>query len=339
MDHENITKGILTGIINRYIGEIGADPGRSIRKLLDMAELTSDGPTQKICYQMMQKMAENQSSPYYEMIRHMVTSLPPETVSKFGINLGHNAWTFSSGHVRQISANRDISIPWAVLIDRSSAPDRISFSEITDLVGRGRAVDIFGWLIFCSDDLDEWEEYTELFQKHDDCVFGLCVSPRALRDDLLEEISGIHNLMILLDTGHEEWQEWMEKLSRSGCLYSAFRTIRTADDAADVTSGEWFEETAPFYPLLGFTCTADDCPEQAADAVQRYMWQTRLDQVYPVLPCDLISDFLIISRLVSHREVLYRVETDGRVSEGDGLRFRPGPMRCGDLFGLLPSAQ
>ncbi len=62
------------------------------------------------------------------------------------------------------------------------------------------------------------------------------------------------------------------------------------------------------------------------------MWNTRLEQAYPILPSDLISDFLIISRLVSHKEVLYRVETDGSVSEGEGLRFRSGDRRCGSLF-------
>ena len=57
-----------------------------------------------------------------------------------------------------------------------------------------------------------------------------------------------------------------------------------------------------------------------------------MEQSYPVLPSDLISDFLIISRLVSHKEVLYRIETDGSVSEGEGFRFRPGNWRCESLF-------
>lgn len=331
MDQESITKGILAGIIDRYIAEIGKDPGRSIRKLLDMAEFTSDGPTQKICYQMMQQMAADQASPYYEMIHHLVTSLPPETIRQFGINLGHNAWTFSSGHVRKISANRDLSIPWAVLIDRRPGPERIPFSDVTALVQRGRAVDIFGYLIMAGDPA-EWEAYAGLCRAHADCVFGLCLSPQDLQGELLEEISEIHNLMILLDTDCPDWQEGMEKLSGNQCLYSAFRTIRNEADAAEVLSGEWFEELGPFFPLLAFTYADDGCPEDTASAIQHYMWQARLDQVCSILPCDLVSDFLIISRLVSHREVLYRVNADASVAEGKELLFYPGPMRCGDLF-------
>ena len=62
------------------------------------------------------------------------------------------------------------------------------------------------------------------------------------------------------------------------------------------------------------------------------MWEARVNQIFPVLPSDLISDFMVISRLVSHQEVLYRVETDGSVSEGNGLRFAPGNLSCADLF-------
>ena len=57
MNQETIARGILAGLIDRYIADIREDPNRSIRKLLDIAERTSDGPTQRICYQMMQKMA------------------------------------------------------------------------------------------------------------------------------------------------------------------------------------------------------------------------------------------------------------------------------------------
>lgn len=332
MNHESIAKGILGGIIDRYIADIAVDPNRSIRKLVDMAERTSDGPTQKICYQMMQQMAADESSPYYEMIHHLVTGVSPETIRCFGINLGHNAWTFGSGHVRKISEDRNVSIPWAVLVDRRIDPKRIPFSEISDLAARGRAMDIYGWLILCGDALDEWDAYAELFRAHDDCVFGLCVSPQALRDEIIEEAVEIRNLMILVETDGENWQEAAEKLARSQCLFSVYRTVRDESSAAEVTGGDWFEEIVPFYPLMAFTLTADDCPEAVAAEIQRYMWQSRLGQVCPVLPGDLISDFLLISRLVSHREVFYRVETDGSVSEGKGLHFVPGKLRCRDLF-------
>ncbi len=332
MDQESIKKGILAGIIDRYITEIAEDPNRSIRKLLDMAERTSDGPTQTICFQMMQKMAADPTSPYYDMIHHLVTRVSPQTIREFGINLGHNAWTFGSGPLRRLSENRGIYIPWAVLIDRTPGPDRIPFSDISALTDRGRKMGIYAWLLTGTDIPGEWEDYAELFSAHSDSVFGLCAGPRDMDETVLEEASEIPNLMVFIDTDQPDWQDLASELSRRQCLFSAYCTVCSESDAQDIISGNWFEELLPSHPLTAFTFTDDNCPQDAAEAVDRYMWDTRLEQLYPILPANLISDFLIISRLISHRETLWRVNADGSVSEGEKLHFRPGSLHCGELF-------
>lgn len=332
MDQEYITRELLSAIIDRYIHETAADPGRAVRKLLDMAERTSDGPTQRICYQMMQQMAADQASPYYEMIHHLVMHTSPETVKQFGINLGHNAWTFGSGHVRQLTEDRGIPISWAVMVDRSAASGRIPFSSVADLISRGREMDVYAWMIIAGDSLDEWEDYSDLFSQHKDSVFGLCIDPNIADDRILDEMAETHNLMILVNSDEPDWQVFTERLARKQCLFSVYRTVSSGEDTEEILNGSWFEEIAPYHPLMAFTFTADDCPEEAAGQVERYMWQTRLDQDYPVLPSNLITDFLIISRLVSHKEVFYRVEADGSVSIADKCTFRKSDLRCDDLF-------
>ena len=332
MNQESIKRGILAGIIGRYTAEIADDPERSIRKLVDLAERTSDGPTQKICYQMMQKMAANQSSPYYEMIHRLVTHVSPATIREFGINLGHNAWTFGSGHMRMLTENHGLAIPWTVLIDRTDRPGRIPFAEIRDLVKRGREMEIYAWLLIAGDSAGEWDDWAELFRACKDSVFGLCIDPGVMPAEILEEAAEIPNLMILVNTDGGDWQEFAEKLSEKHCLFSACKTVSSEETAGEVLNGSWFEELVPYHPLIAFTVISDDCPQETAEKVSRYMWNTRLEQTYPVLPSDLISDFLIISRLVSHKEVLYRIERDGSVSEGEGFRFRPGNWRCESLF-------
>lgn len=321
MDQESITKGILSGIVDHYIREIAHDPQRSLRKLIDMAVQTSEGPTQKICYQMMQKMALNQASPYYEMIHHLVTNVKPATIKQFGINLGHNAWTFGSGNIRRIVADGETAVSWAVIIDRRTAPDRIPFEEVRELVQTGREHDIYCWLLVPSETIDEWDDYAELFRKHDDCVFGLISAPEAVSDDFLDEAADLHNLMILLNTDKPDWQIAASRLTERGFLFSACRYLADSSQAEEVISGGWLEELLPFHPLMAFTIIADSLPEETALSVKDYMWNTRLAQDYPILPVDLISDFLIISRLISHNETLYRVETDGSVSFGEGYHF------------------
>ena len=332
MDQESITRGIISGIVDRYIREIAQDPNRSIRKLLDMAECTSDGPTQKICYQMMQQMAADQSSPYFEMIHQLVTSTNSKTIKNFGITLGRNAWTFGSGNIRRIIDQKGTPISWAVIIDRGMDDNRISFSAIRDLVKKGREHEVYAWLLNPSETLDEWNEYKELFREHSDSVFGLTVTSDQLNDRILDESTEICNLMLFLDTDSQDWQHSAEQLSKKGLLYSACRFINTQEQAEEILSGLWFEELLPYFPLMAFSITDDRLPRQTAQALKDYLWNTRLEQVYPILPVDLISDFVIINRLVTHYDILYRISPDGKICTAHELQFEASPLTFEDLF-------
>ncbi len=332
MDQEIITKGIISGIVDHYIREISQDPQRSIRKLLDMAERTSDGPTQKICYQMMQKMAENKSSPYYEMIHHLVTAIAPGTIKQFGINLGHNAWTFGSGNIRRCISQNGTLLSWAVIIDRRENPQMIPFSEISELVNRGLKTNVYAWLLMTSGTLREWDDYVKLFRAHDESVFALRVTPDALTEEIIEEALEISNLMILLDTDAPDWQITAEQLSSKGVLYSASRLVSTEAQAEEILSGSWLEELIPYQPLIAFTIADDNAPEQTIRSVKEYMWNTRLAQLHPILPSDLISDFVVINRLVAHKDILYRVNADGSADAAENLQFQKTELTCRDLF-------
>ncbi len=332
MDQESITRGLISGIVDHYIREITQDSNRSVRKLLDMAERTSDGPTQKICYQMMQQMAANQSSPYYEMIHHLVTHTDSRTIRQFGINLGHNAWTFGSGNIRRIVSQSNPCLSWAVFFDRAAVPERIPFSAVKDIVKRGRKLDIYAWLILASDSLDEWNEYTELFRDNPDSVFGLYALPDALRDDILEEAADIPNLMFFLSTDESDWQIKADELTDKKLLYSAARIVSNDAQAEEILSGGWLEELVPCHPLMAFSIAADTLSEETARAIKNYMWNTRLDQLYPILPADLISDFVVINHLITNHNILYRVNADGSVSAAKELLFEDSCLNYTDLF-------
>ena len=332
MNQDFITRRILSGIIDQYISAIREDPHRSIRKLVDMGERTSNGPTQKICYQMMQEMGKNSSSPYYEMIHDLVLRTDPETINRFGLNLGLNAWTLGSRDTRALIGNSERKIPWAVLADRSPAENRISFESFAELVKKGLRCGMYAWLFMYRDVMDEWEQLSELFRAFPENVFGLSVRSGAFRAIPLDEAACCHNLMILLDSDDPDWQENARQLADRRMLYSVYREIADDTQADEVTSGRWFASILSGKPLLAFTMAADDCPDEAAERVRSYMWDTRLRQVWPVMPSDLISDFLIISRLVTYKETLYRINPDGSLSEGNGLRFGPSRLRAEDLF-------
>ena len=83
---------------------------------------------------------------------------------------------------------------------------------------------------------------------------------------------------------------------------------------------------------MAFSIAADSLPRETARKIKDYIWDTRLEQIYPLLPADMISDFVIINRLVTHCEIFYRIDSDGGVSIGKDLQFERSSLTCSDLF-------
>ena len=163
-------------------------------------------------------------------------------------------------------------------------------------------------------------------------MFGLITDPDALDEQILEEAAEIRNLMILLNTDAPDWQPCADRLSEKGFLYSACRFVRDEAQAEEILSGSWLEELVPHHPLMAFSIAADSLSPETARKIKDYIWDTRLEQIYPVLPADMISDFVIINRLVTHCEIFYRVDADGGVSIGKDLQFERSSLTCSDLF-------
>ena len=81
-----------------------------------------------------------------------------------------------------------------------------------------------------------------------------------------------------------------------------------------------------------FSIAGDTLAEETAQSIKEYIWNTRLDQVHPIVPSDLISDFVIINRLITHRNLLYRVNADGSVSAATNLLFESTDLTHSSLF-------
>lgn len=94
MKREAVTRTILDTIVDRAIRDIGEDPQRSLRKLVDMGQMFAKGPFQKRYIGIIQQMLENGGSPYYDLVQDTVHGLPTGPgLRTFGINVGWQSWT------------------------------------------------------------------------------------------------------------------------------------------------------------------------------------------------------------------------------------------------------
>lgn len=323
MDQETITKAILSNLIDRYIDEVAENPARALRQLVDIGARISDGHSQKIFYQMMQEMAWNQESPYYRMFQNLATRVDKEKIKTYGINVGYNAWNSGARNIRLLEMETGFIIPWILPFDRSGCPDRLPFKEVKRLIGEGKNFSIQTVLFEYSGIVDEWEDLTELFKSFPEMTFTLLLNGSEITDLMLDEMTGIHNLMICLNTDDDDWQAAAGRLIQRRCLFSCFRRIRNQKQAEEVLNGEWMEELIPLMPFAAITVMGNEIDPESAEKIRKLMWDARLSQKYPFLPINLISDIQTIGQIISDNSLIIGIGNDGMVFLADKLTYKP----------------
>lgn len=330
MNQETITRTIISNILDQYLVEIAADPNRSIRKLVDLAERVSDGHFQKIFYQMMQEMSHNTDSPYYTLIYELVKRVDPQTIKTVGVNLGYNAWTLGARSIRENEAKTGVIMPWTVLIARNEEKTRIPFAAIAKMVDEARSSDVYAYFFQYDSAPFEREACMDLFSRHPDCVFILMLSPDSLTEEALDDLASLHNLCILISTDADGWQESAAKLTERRCLYGIYCVYQDIDSVAEITCDEWITEALPYYPMFALCLAAPGCSEEDAKEVKEYVFKIRMGQNYAVMPVDLVHDSVLINQIISHRDGFSAVAPDGELLSAESYTLHPTGSRITD---------
>lgn len=77
---------IIETVVKKTLREIKDSPERSIRNLVDMALLFSDGRFQRNFFEVAQTMLQNEHSPYYGLIEDTIAHVNSERLFQFGIH-------------------------------------------------------------------------------------------------------------------------------------------------------------------------------------------------------------------------------------------------------------
>lgn len=97
-----INRILIEAVVKNTLKEIEDSPERSIRRLVDMALNFSEGRFKNDFFGVAQRMLENENSPYYDLIRDVVTHVDHERILRLGMNVGFNSCTEGAKTIRKM---------------------------------------------------------------------------------------------------------------------------------------------------------------------------------------------------------------------------------------------
>lgn len=181
--------------IEQAVNYLYRDPEKNLRVLMDWADKFAgdEFPSQR---EIIRQAVENEDHPYHAYIRHMITDIAPKVMKTLVTNFFINSALVGWPKQEKLRAELDCNIPWAILMDPTSACNlhctgcwaaeygnklNLSFEEIDSIIQQGKELGIYMYIYTGGEPLVRKADLIRICEKHDDCVF-LCFTNATLID-------------------------------------------------------------------------------------------------------------------------------------------------------------
>ena len=290
----SMSRILIETVVRKTLKDMKEDPERSIRKLVDMALNFSEGRFQTNFFQIAQTMLENESSPYYALLRNLSSSVDTERLVCFGMNLGYNSCTLGAKKIRENEQKLGCNIPWTVSFQTGRSQISEHLSEYQTAVADGERLGIYAWMLFVR---SHPQALLPLIHEHPDSAFFLFCDPDDIGTAFLDSISDMNNLMLVVR--YEETAEALyAQIRDSGLLYSAYYTYGQ-EDMESIMNGDLFYSIQQTHSVFTVLLAQQGCPDPIQNAVCQAVVQARDEQRYQTIPLEYYLDNRLIDKIIS----------------------------------------
>lgn len=314
----DVTKKLIETTIHRSLKNIGDNPERAIRNLVDLGLQFSNGRFQKQFFAQAQKMLQNPQSAYYTLTENLVANTRHDLLTTFGLNIGYNSCTKGAKRIRSIEAEKNIEIPWALslLLNSDKLAEEPDFYP--DLLRQGMALGIYTYLLFAD---TRPEDALLLAEEAPDCAFILFLRGADLTPSFFSRMASLNNTMLSL-YADDDTISACELLRDSGLLYAVHYHYHEEDRAA-LLDGSWLRSVLPAQPSFVLLHADDHTSLETQEAVYRAILALRTAQELPLFCMDIKYDALMIDRIISDGECLAGFDADGCLRTHQGIQPAP----------------
>jgi len=289
----SMSRILIETVVKSTLKGLKEDPERNIRNLVDMALHFSGGRFQQRFFEAAQRMLENENSPYYGLVRDLVSYADAEHLFRFGMNLGYNSCTYGARRIRQNEEQLGHNIPWTVLFQMDGrSPEHLA--QYDAAVSDGEKLGICTWMLFAP---RIPRQLLGLIGNHPDSAFFLFCEPEDITDGFLDSVSELKNGMPA--PRYQEGQEdAYDRLRKSGIPYSVYFPY-SQDDLEAILNGDLFTSIQQVHPVFAALFPRPEQPELVRRLVRQAVERARNEQLFQMIPWELERDNQMIDEIIS----------------------------------------
>ncbi len=195
--------------VEQAIKALYKDPEKNAPKLMDWAD--------KFCGEgfaperaAIRRAIEDPSDPYHGFLMHLIRDVDREVLTAVAVNFFINATLTGWPRQEQLRKKYDCNIPWAILLDPTSACNlhctgcwaaeygnklNLTYDEIDDIIRQGKDMGVYFYIYTGGEPMVRKADLIRLCEKHDDCVFLAFTNGTLIDEAFADEMLRVKNFV------------------------------------------------------------------------------------------------------------------------------------------------
>ena len=259
----------FSALINSTIKYVNKDREKSLMKLVDLSERFMGDNYPKESYEGARSLIQDPNGKWMKYLNKALDEIHPNIIKTAALNLGFEAGLYSTKKIRKMREVHECNIPWAILIDPTSACNlrckgcwaaeyghklSLSYDELDNIITQGKELGIYFYLYTGGEPLTRKDDLLKLCEKHNDCEFHAFTNGTLIDDEFCKRVVDVGNftMSVSIDGSKEVNDErrgegvydkimtGMEKLKEYGILFGT-SVCYTSQNVYSVTSDDFLD--------------------------------------------------------------------------------------------------
>lgn len=197
-------------LMKRAIKNLNKNPDKNIPKILKRLKKHDKDGVIKRQLGTLENIVNDTDNNWYKLIKSLWTDIDEGVRKKIFENLVINATIIGGPKQDRIKAENDCNIPWAILMDPTSACNlkcegcwaaeygnrlNMTYETMDDIIKQGKALGVFMYLFSGGEPLVRKKDIIRLCEKHNDCMFMAFTNSVLIDEQFADEMLRVKNFV------------------------------------------------------------------------------------------------------------------------------------------------
>lgn len=220
MSEKTMKENLQSFAVKKVLDYLEGDPDKNLPKLLDWADKFDKENMFATQRKVFHEVIENPDNNWYRLIKSLWTDIDSEVRKTFFENFIVNTSLIGSGRQQKMKEEHNCNIPWAILMDPTSACNlhctgcwaaeygnklNMSYETLNDIIRQGTEMGTFMYIYSGGEPLVRKDDIIRLCEAHPDCMFLAFTNGTLIDEKFADEMLRVKNFVPAISVeGFEE---------------------------------------------------------------------------------------------------------------------------------------